>query len=156
LEDSVDVLEEGVANDPGWGALGISDSAPDVENATSTHLVFPGSADSAEVHIISGDGPGSTAEREGDGNGGGACWLSDRAVSDMNTAKNCKDVRKEYMPWYWPVNATEPGTFDQISVVMSEGAPMRVVPVSMAARPSLLETEMDLPWMVTAKEEERD
>lgn len=28
---------------------------------------------------------------------------------------------------------------------------MRVVPVSMAARPSLLETEIDLPWTVIAK-----
>ena len=77
-------------------------------------------------------------------------------MSGMEHAKNCKDVRNEYMPWYWPVNATEPGTLDQISFVMSEGAPMRVVPVSMAARPSLLEMEMDLPWTVTAKGEESE
>lgn len=70
--------------------------------------------------------------------------------------KNCKDVRNPYMPSYLPVSATEPGTLDQICLVMSEGAAMRVVPVSMAARPSLLEMAMDLPWMVRAKEEQGD
>ena len=55
------------------------------------------------------------------------------------------------MPWYWPVNATEPGTLDQNCWATVEGAPRRVVPVSIAARPSLLETEIDFPWTVTAE-----
>lgn len=49
------------------------------------------------------------------------------------------------MPWYCPLSAAEPGTFDQNSWAMSDGAPMSVVPVSIAASPSLLETVIDLP-----------
>lgn len=39
-----------------------------------------------------------------------------------------------YMPAYSPVSASEPGTWAQISAATVEGAAMRVVPVSMAAR----------------------
>lgn len=76
MEDGVDVLKEGVTDDPGWDTLSVSDGGPNVENTTSTHLVFAGSADNAEVQVSRGDGPGSTAERDGGGNGGGACLES--------------------------------------------------------------------------------
>lgn len=71
-------------------------------------------------------------------------------INVMRTGNDYQYLRNEYMPAYWPFKGAEPGTFDQISWVTVVGAPMRVVPVSMAARPSLLEIEIALPWTVTA------
>ena len=73
LEDRIHVLEEDIANDPGWEAITAPVGAPDVENTTNTHLIFTSSGVQAKIHISRADGPDGTTKREGDGKGGGAC-----------------------------------------------------------------------------------
>lgn len=78
MVDRVDVLEEGVANDPGWDIFTVApDGIPNVENGTGTQFGQTRSADRAEVRISSTDGLVGTTESDGNGKLGVACCMSD-------------------------------------------------------------------------------
>lgn len=69
-ENTVHVLEECITDDPGWGALTVSDRVPNVKDTTTTQLLD--FTDDTDVHISRANGPRITPEREGNRNGGAA------------------------------------------------------------------------------------